>query len=275
MNDSNDNKIREHHYMNNIIIIAVIVVLIYILFATGIIKITSKNTSPSKKDEIPEQVEKTKLKTTDNTVTTLYKNVELGRSYNALRHYYFYSYDSLYVKYMDDAFIKEMALSKLTLLDSTTVDASILEKQYKNIVGNNIVYNNRTFQTQCSTLKYNATLNNYTIIKNTSCDTTKPDNYEYFDKIEEAYKYNDRIEIITRVGYAEDEKELVSEGVYQSTGKIIIKKDMDTQEKIGVFSESLDQIKKSIDYTKLTKYKYTFRLNNAKYYFYSIEKVED
>ena len=168
-----------------------------------------------------------------------------------------------------------MALSKLTLLDSTTVDASILEKQYKNIVGNNIVYNNRTFQTQCSTLKYNATLNNYTIIKNTSCDTTKPDNYEYFDKIEEAYKYNDRIEIITRVGYAEDEKELVSEGVYQSTGKIIIKKDMDTQEKIGVFSESLDQIKKSIDYTKLTKYKYTFRLNNAKYYFYSIEKVED
>lgn len=275
MNDSNDNKIREHHYMNHIIIIAVIVVLIYILFATGIIKITSKNTSPSKKDEIPEQVEKTKLKTTDNTVTTLYKNVELGRSYNALRHYYFYSYDSLYVKYMDDAFIKEMALSKLTLLDSTTVDASILEKQYKNIVGNNIVYNNRTFQTQCSTLKYNATLNNYTIIKNTSCDTTKPDNYEYFDKIEEAYKYNDRIEIITRVGYAEDEKELVSEGVYQSTGKIIIKKDMDTQEKIGVFSESLDQIKKSIDYTKLTKYKYTFRLNNAKYYFYSIEKVED
>lgn len=275
MTEHHNNQLTEDkkdRFINNILIIVVLILLVYILFITGVIKI---NTPQKEKiDEVPEQENKKELKTTDSIITTLYKSVELGRSYNALRHYYFYSYDKLFVKYMDDAFIKEMALSKLTLLDKTTIDANILEKQYKNIVGNNTIYKNRTFQTQCSTLKYNATLNDYTIIKNPTCDTTPKDNDEYFDKIQSAYQYSDRIEINTLVGYKEEKKEQVDEGVLTSTGEVIIKKDMDDTEIIGTFTESLDEIKKKIDESKLAKYKYTFRLDNNNYYFYSVEKVE-
>lgn len=266
---------KKDRIINNILLVAILILLFYILFTTGAIKITSTN--PNKKpnnEEIDSIEEKTKLKTTDSIVTSLYKGVELGRSYNALRHYYFYSYDSLYAKYMDEAFIKEMALSKLTVQDTTSIDANILEDQFKNIVGNNTTYKNRTFQTQCATLKYDKTKNVYNMIASPNCNTTKDGNNDYFDKIISAYKYSDRIEITTRVGYAEEEKELVSEGIYQSTGKIIIRKDMDAVDSIGVFTESLDQIKKTIDYSKLVEYKYTFRLDNTKYYFYSVERIE-
>lgn len=260
--------------INNLLLIVVLILLIYILFATGVIKINKTNKITPKNEETENIEESTKLKTTDPLVTTLYKNVELGRSYNALRHYYFYSYDKLFVKYMDDAFIKEMALSKLTLQDENNIDANILRKQFESIVGNNTIYKDRTFQTQCSTLKYDSTKNIYNITKNQACNMTKEDNNDYFDKIISAYKYSDRIEIITRVGYLEEEKELVSEGVYQSTGKMIIKKDMDSSEVIGTYTENLDQIKKKIDYTKLPQYKYTYRLDSNKYYFYSVEKIE-
>ncbi len=259
--------------INNILLIVILVLLVYILFATGIIKINTNN-KVNKNEETENIEEKTKIKTTDPIINSLYKSIELGRSYSALRHYYFYSYDKLFVKYMDDAFIKEMALSKLTLQNDTSINANILESQFHSIVGNNTIYKNRTFQTQCSTLKYDMTHNIYNIIKNPNCSITKEENGDYFDKIMEAYKYSDRIEIITRVGYIEEEKELVGEGVYQSTGKTIVKKEMDSSEIIGTYTESLDQIKKIIDYQKLSKYKYTFRLDSNKYYFYSVEKVE-
>ena len=272
-----EHKIQKERILSNILLVSVLALLIYILFLTGIIKFKPNGVvnSPKPSDDVIDEAEvKQDLDPTDSVVTTLYKSVELGRSYNALRHYYFYSYDKLFVKYMDEAFIKEMALSRLTLADSTSFDASILENQYKNIVGNNTIYKNRTFQTQCATVRYNATLNNYTISKNVSCITTNDNNDGYFDKIIGAYKYSDRIEIITRVGYYEGEKELVSDGVYQSTNKIIIRKNMDADDVIGTYTESLDQIKKIIDYSRLTKFKYTFRLDNNKYYFYSVEVDE-
>ncbi len=271
-----DKNIFKDRVVNNILLIVVLFLLIYILFVTDVIKVTPKSSINSNinQEELEEAEEKNELEVTDNIVTSLYKSVELGRSYKALRHYYFYSYDKLFVKYMDEAFIKEMALSRLTLTDSNSIDANILESQYKNIVGNNTTYKNRTFQTQCSTFRYDSSLNVYNINTNSSCSTTKDENYDYFDKIISAYKYSDRIEIITRVGYYEEEKELVSDGVYQSTGKIVVKKDMDTDQVIGTFTESLDQVKKIIDYSKLSKYKYTFRLDNNKYYFYSVELME-
>lgn len=273
--DKEEKSKSKERIINNFLLIVVLILLIYILFATGVIKINKINKTTPKNEEAENIEEKTKLKTTDPLVTNLYKNVELGRSYNALRHYYFYSYDKLFVKYMDDAFIKEMALSKLTLQDENSIDAGILRKQFESIVGNNTIYKDRTFQTQCSTLKYDSTKNIYNITKNQVCNMTKEDNNDYFDKIISAYKYSDRIEIITRAGYLEEEKELVSEGVYQSTGKMIVKKDMDSSEVIGTYTENLDQIKKKIDYTKLPQYKYTYRLDSNKYYFYSVEKIEE
>lgn len=273
--DKEEKSKSKERIINNFLLIVVLILLVYILFATGVIKINKINKTTPKNEEAENIEEKTKLKTTDPLVTNLYKNVELGRSYNALRHYYFYSYDKLFVKYMDDAFIKEMALSKLTLQDENSIDASILRKQFESIVGNNTIYKDRTFQTQCSTLKYDSTKNIYNITKNQACNMTKEDNNDYFDKIISAYKYSDRIEIITRTGYLEEEKELVSEGVYQSTGKMIVKKDMDSSEVIGTYTENLDQIKKKIDYTKLSQYKYTYRLDSNKYYFYSVEKIEE
>lgn len=261
--------------INNFLLIIVLILLVYILFATGVVRISKLSKTTTKNEETENLEEKTKLKTTDPLITSLYKSVELGRSNRALRQYYFYSYDKLFVKYMDDAFIKEMALSKLTLQDENNIDANILKKQFESIVGNNTTYKDRTFQTQCSTLKYDSTKNIYNIKKNQNCNQTKEDNNDYFDKMITAYKYSDRIEIITRVGYLEEEKELVGEGVYQSTGKTIVKKDMDSSEIIGTYTESLDQIKKKVDYTKLPQYKYTYRLDSNKYYFYSVEKVDN
>lgn len=259
--------------------IIICIIIIYLLFFTGVVKITFKTNKPNT-PTIPttteeNQEEKETLQVTDNTVTTLYKNIELGRNYNALRHYYFYSYDKILVEYMDEVFIKEMALSRLTLTDDTTsVDANLLEKQYKNIVGNNTTYKNRTFQTQCADFKFDSSTASYSISKDTTCKKVIESNEGYFDKITEAYKYNDRIEIIARVGYYEEEKELVGDGIYQSTGKIKVKKNMDTNEVIQTFTENLEQIKEIIDYNSLTKYKYTFTLDNTNYYFYSVEVVE-
>lgn len=270
--DSKKEEVKDR-VINNILLVVILILLVYILFATGIIKINTTSKTPPKDKDLETIEEKTTLKTTDEVVTSLYKGVELGRSYNALRHYYFYSYDKLLVNYMDDAFIKEMALSRLTLQDDSTLDATILKDQFLSIVGNNTTYKDRTFQTQCSTYKYDSTKNIYNVIKNQTCETITDNNNTYFDKITKAYKYSDRIEIITSVGYAEEEKELVSDGVYQSTGKTIIKKDMDSSEVIGTYTENLDQIKKKIDYNKLTEYKYTFRLDSNKYYFYSVEKI--
>lgn len=275
--DSIFNKFHKEGLFSNILLVVILIFLIYILFLTGVIKVTPKKENIVNPDlEVDEKLEdRESLKVTDTLVTSLYKSVELGRSYNALRHYYFYSYDKLFVKYMDEAFIKEMALSRLTLADdSISIDANILENQYRNIVGNNTTYKNRTFQTQCSTVKYNSLTNNYTILNNSGCSTNTVLSEGYFDKVLFAYKYSDRIEIITSVGYYEEEKELVGDSIYQSTGKIKIKKDMDTNDVIGTFTENLDQIKKIIDYDKLVKYKYTFRLDNAKYYFYSVEILE-
>ncbi|MCI8548272.1 MAG: hypothetical protein HFJ38_05220 [Bacilli bacterium] len=270
-------KIHKEGLFSNILLVVILIFLIYVLFLTGVIKVSPKKTEVVNPDlEVDEKIEdKESLKVTDTLVTSLYKLVELGRSYNALRHYYFYSYDKLFVKYMDEAFIKEMALSRLTLADdSISFDANILENQYRNIVGNNTTYKNRTFQTQCSTVKYNASTHNYTISSNSGCSASTTLSEGYFDKILSAYKYSDRIEIITSVGYYEEEKELVGDSVYQSTGKIKVKRDMDTNDVIGTFTENLDQIKKIIDYDKLVKYKYTYRLDNIKYYFYSVEVVE-
>ena len=115
--------------------------------------------------------------------------------------------------------------------------------------------------------------NIYNIIKSPNCEINTDKNNTYFDKIIESNKYSDRIEIITSVGYIEEEKELVSEGVYQKTGNLIVKKDMDSQDIIGKYNENLDQIKKKIDQNKLSKYKYTFRLDGNKYYFYSVERI--
>lgn len=260
--------------INNFLLLVVLILLVYILFATGMVKINKLDKAAPKNEETEELEEKIKLKITDPLITNLYKSVELGRSYQALRHYYFYSYDKLFVKYMDDAFIKEMALSKLTLQDENSIDANIIKRQFESIVGNNTIYKDRTFQTQCSTFKYDQTKNIYNITKNQNCNLSKEDNNDYFDKIISAYKYSDRIEIITRVGYLEEEKELVGEGVYQSTGKTLIKRDMDASEVIGTYTENLDQIKKKVDYSKLPQYKYTYRLDNNKYYFYSVEKIE-
>ncbi len=260
--------------INNFLLLVVLILLVYILFATGVVKINKLDKAAPKNEETEELEEKIKLKITDPLITNLYKSVELGRSYQALRHYYFYSYDKLFVKYMDDAFIKEMALSKLTLQDENSIDANIIKRQFESIVGNNTIYKDRTFQTQCSTFKYDQTKNIYNITKNQNCNLSKEDNNDYFDKIISAYKYSDRIEIITRVGYLEEEKELVGEGVYQSTGKTLIKRDMDASEVIGTYTENLDQIKKKVDYSKLPQYKYTYRLDNNKYYFYSVEKIE-
>jgi len=259
--------------INNFLLIVVLGLLIYILFATGIIKIKSNTKDTTLNKELETIEEKTTLKNDDPTVTSLYKNIELGRSYNALRHYYFYSYDKLLVNYMDDAFIKEMALSKLTLQDDSSINATILKDQFMEIVGNNTIYKDRTFQTQCSTLKYDSAKNIYNIIKSPNCEINTDKNNTYFDKIIESNKYSDRIEIITSVGYIEEEKELVSEGVYQKTGNLIVKKDMDSQDIIGKYNENLDQIKKKIDQNKLSKYKYTFRLDGNKYYFYSVERI--
>ncbi len=274
--DKNKQEKKEHRdrFVSNILLVSVLIFLIYSLFLTGVVKITPNGSTANNKDtieEIEEVEDRKKLKLTDSIVNNLYKSIELGRNYNALRHYYFYSYDKVFARYMDEAFIKEMALSRLVLTDSNSFSASILEDKYKDIVGNNTTYKNRTFQTQCSTVKYNSTLNNYTVYTDSNCKTTRDGNDDYFDKIIEAYKYSDRIEIITRVGYYEEEKELVDEGIYQNTGKIIIKRNMDTDEVIGTFSEGIEQIKKTIDYSKLAKYKYTFRLDNNKYYFYSVE----
>ncbi len=272
-----EEKVHKDRFISNILLVSVLAFLIYSLFLTGVIKISPNGNNTNNNDtveEIDDVEDREKLKITDTLVTSLYKNVELGRSYNALRHYYFYSYDKVFARYMDEAFIKEMALSKLVLTDSNSFSASILEDKYKDIVGNNTTYKNRTFQTQCSIVKYNSTLSNYTVNTDSNCKITKDGNDDYFDKIIEAYKYSDRIEIIARVGYYEEEKELLDEGVYQNTGKIIVKRNMDTDEIIGTFSESLEQVKKIIDYNKLTKYKYTFRLDNNKYYFYSVEVDE-
>lgn len=281
-----DKKVKENIFLSfikdglvsNILLVISLIGLIYVLFLTGVIKIAPKNTNIKNPDdiEVEEKIEdKEDLKVSDSLVTNLYKLVELGRSYNALRHYYFYSYDKLFVKYMDEAFIKEMALSRLTLAnDATSIDANILEDQYKNIVGNNTTYKNRTFQTQCSTIKYNPTTNTYNISESNGCSTNTTLTEGYFDKIISASKYSDRIEIITSVGYYEEEKELVGDSVYQATGKIKIKKNMDTEEVIGTYTENLDQIKKIVDYNKLVKYKYTFRLDNTRYYFYSVEVTQ-
>lgn len=265
---------KKERIFNDILLVIILVLLIYILFLSGAIKISTKNVKVET-DKTEDKGTKVKLETNDSEVQMLYKSVELGRKYEALRHYYFYSEDKVLAQYMDSDFIKEMALSKLTLSDSTKVDASILEDGYKNIVGSFNTYRNRSFETICSYVKYDPNTNSYTINKNESCDTTNPDGYEYFDKITSAYKYNDRIEINARVGYAEEEKEKLSDGVYQSTGKIVIKKDMDSLTNIGTFSENLDEIKKIVDYNKLTRYKYTFKLDNTKYYFYSVERIDD
>ncbi len=272
--DDKKNIKKTDRVLNNILLIVVLILLIYILFLTGAIKITTKNVKVES-DKVKDTNTKVKLETNDDEVQTLYKSVELGRKYEALRHYYFYSEDEVYAKYMDSAFIKEMALSKLTIDNTAKIDASILEAGYKNIVGSNSTYRNRSFETICSYVKYDPDSNTYTVNKNDTCDTTNKDGYQFFDKITSAYKYNDRIEINARVGYAEEEKEKVSDGVYSSTGKTIIKKDMDSATSIGTFSESLDEIKKLVDYSKLTRYKYTFKLENTRYYFYKVERVDD
>ncbi len=272
--DKKDEKIlKTDRVLNNVLLVVVLVLLVYILFLSGVIKITTKNVKVES-DKVKDSETKVKLDINDSKVQSLYKSVELGRSYAALRHYYFYSEDKVYAEYMDSAFIKEMALSRLTLDNNNSFSASILESGYKNIVGSNSVYKNRSFETICSYVKYDADAGTYTINKNETCDTTNKDGYVYFDKITSAYQYNDRIEINARVGFAEEEQEKISDGVYQSTGNIIIKKDMDSNS-LATYTGTLDEIKKKVDYSKLTRYKYTFKLEGTNYYFYSVERIDE
>lgn len=246
-------------------VILILFVLIICLLLVGIYSYVSYINNKNLKDG---------YETLDVNSQQVKKLFYLTRGNHSSRLFYGTNYYNIYYKQdvtkmseLSEDFKKLLSYYTLysSLQDTTTnnivFDANDLKQQYITIFGNDNNYIDEDIHCNCpANIIYLPTDKKYVIGGAYGMMILEG----YNNKIMEARKYNDKIEIYEKVVfYVEDE----------NTGNISYYKDGDFKEKITEISGNMQF--KFDDYQKqYNTYKYTFMLKNNTYYFDSVERIK-
>ena len=194
---------------------------------------------------------------------------------------YIYKYDKLTTENLSNDIILEVSLYKYVrenkeiyddafqyALSSVNINKDNFNKTVQSIFGN-IKYENRNIAYDCAygSAIYDEAQNNY-IYSGQACGGVF---LPYItSKIIEVKKYNDRMEVIEKIGYIGYERidncSVPIPVLYNHpTEKVVVEKtSCDNRDEDILFNNNLD---------KLLSYKYTFKKDGTNYYFEKIERV--
>ncbi len=234
------------------IVVGILSLLIIILCVLGVYSVIKFSTN--KKYE--------NLKVTDSEVQKLFlltrKSMDAPLFFGTNYENIYYKNDNVIMSEVDQDLKMILAFETLDndnmyiLEGANTFDANVLKDQYVSIFGSDADYQDHTFKYSCpNEIVYNQNANIYQVSQ--ICSFIYDTSYE--NKIVEARRYDDRIEIFEKVIFY----------TYED-GKKVYYNDIDLTDKYVKDSVNFDK-------DKLNKYKYTFKkADDGKYYFESVQK---
>jgi len=223
------------------------------------IKIKNSKDSYEVLDVNSAQVKELFYLTRGNHITTLF--------YDTNYYNIYYDRDVVKMSELNEDFKKLLAYYTMdaslkdTSNNNTVFSATDLKKQYITVFGDDTNYIDEDIYCNCpSNIIYLPADHEY--VRDGAYGTMILEGYN--NKIIESRKYKDKIEIYEKVAfYREDE----------NTGSISYYRDSTFKEKITEISRNkqfkFDEYQKQYD-----TYKYTFKLENASYYFDSVERIK-
>lgn len=259
---------------NNYGIIVVIIIVLFLFFLSTFIyyKINIEKKEDNKTVDL--ESEKEELVVDDSVYSLM--NTIVGGKYeegfnNAIDKRYNYDFNEVESKKVSNfdndmlsSIIYYYALNNGYLKQSNntyTISEDNVKKIYLKIFGSNLEYKVIKENTTCPTLTYDSNKKIYTY--NTDCGTNT--DITKYNKIIDVDEDDDALKVTEEVAYYTSELE--KDNVFITYQDAINKTNS-----IGTISESTEvQIQNLKDY--ISKYRYTFKKENDKYYLYSVERT--
>lgn len=219
----------------------------------------------NKKEEVNEEKKYEEIATDNELIKKLMCRVNLTSLTSGDFAGYFYSKDRIINTDIDNDIKMFLAFHNIGKRIGDTISQTQMKDSIKNIFGLDDNYKDvKEGVGGCPWGKFDENTKSYKVMECTGLGGSLIPYYE--TTIVKALKYEDKIEIFEKVIYIRytDNDEKVSKNIYAADKKTIIDENIDGDNyNINNYLNELDS------------YKYTFNLEDGKYYFYSVEKVED